>query len=256
MKRHGNPEPALMAPVQSFPNTGYGSRANFRGGFYHRGGYRGGEATGPRQSYRDRAWKAPPNRGRFQSWPNKGGSSRPRSSSEENCWRCGGVYHSPNNCNVKDKICDRCGQMGHIKRVCFGNFKRTGGEVLDVPPKKIAVIEDCGKCEEEPKVENSVIKSNLLHSACAVQSFAIEEKMTIHDNLTYQPNIDNKAFDAGGSNKAAINHVKMPTNTQTTVERSLSYTSDGKDLRKHIDCVDRLGLEEKTIDNTQGVSIN
>lgn len=48
----------------------------------------------------------------------------------------------------------------------------------------------------------------------------------------------------------------MPTNTQTTVERSLSYTSDGKDLRKHIDCVDRLGLEEKTIDNTQGVSIN
>ncbi|XP_058444764.1 uncharacterized protein LOC131426207 [Malaya genurostris] len=96
------------------------------------------------------------NRGGFQFRTNIGRGFKSNITSGTNCWRCGGVYHSPNDCNVKDKICNKCGQMGHIQRVCAGQFKRAA-EVSEYPPSKIAAI-DTREKSEEPKTEDSEIK--------------------------------------------------------------------------------------------------
>ncbi|XP_058822026.1 uncharacterized protein LOC131683769 [Topomyia yanbarensis] len=161
MRKHGSAEQALIAPVQSFSNWDASRQqrypANFgsRGGVYQRGSYRGG-ATRAREIYRGGNFQNQMNRGRFQFRMNRGVGSQSSPSSDRNCWRCGGVYHSPNDCNVKEKVCNKCGQVGHIQRVCFGSFKRAGEHTLDIPPNKIAAIEIQGKSDDESKVETPV----------------------------------------------------------------------------------------------------
>lgn len=160
MQRHRDQEQALIAPVQSFPSWDVSRQRRYpnsfgsRGGVYQRGSYRGNSTRG-RQMYRGGFFNAHMNNGRgFQSRMNRGG--RPEVPTVESCWRCGGVYHSPNDCNSKEKTCNRCGQVGHIQRVCYGSLKRAGGEVSTVPPSKIAAVETQGKSEEVPMTQDSV----------------------------------------------------------------------------------------------------
>lgn len=150
MRRHRNTDPALVAPVQSI--SGWNSRqqrhaSNFiprgaRVGSYQRGN------TGSRGTWRT-------NRGRysggsFQTQPFRSGPSR-----GERCWRCGGVYHDDEHCNVMDRNCNKCGRLGHIQRVCPypETLKRTAPDALDVVPSKIAAVE---RLEEELKEEQPV----------------------------------------------------------------------------------------------------
>lgn len=41
------------------------------------------------------------------------------------CWRCESVFHSPNECSAKEKACNYCGQIGHIRRACQARFTKT-----------------------------------------------------------------------------------------------------------------------------------
>lgn len=140
MRKHGKSDPALVAPVRSFSNGDWNRQRRFAEHDNRGGGYQ--------RSYQARrgAWRAPrgrqPFRGRsLQSNPTRG----------ECCWRCGGIYHSEDDCRVKDKICNKCGCVGHIQRTCTS--KRPATEASDTPPSKIAVLE---KSVEDTKVEETV----------------------------------------------------------------------------------------------------
>lgn len=42
----------------------------------------------------------------------------PTTESVQNCWRCGSVFHHPDQCPIRQRVCHNCGQVGHIVRVC------------------------------------------------------------------------------------------------------------------------------------------
>lgn len=162
MRRYGNVEQAMVAPVRSFSNWDIAHQQSYptRGGGYMSGSYRGAPFQS-RQAYRGGYTQNQINRGRRQhSRFGRGGASQP-SSSDGNCWRCGGVYHSPNDCRVRDKICNRCGQSGHIQLVCFNSGKRAGGGSVDKPPNKIAAIEMQEQHEVAPEACNEVVSENI-----------------------------------------------------------------------------------------------
>ncbi|XP_062546292.1 uncharacterized protein LOC134212426 [Armigeres subalbatus] len=131
MQKHGkrSDQPALIAPVRSWE-----SNRSTRGNKTNRGypSRRGG-------------WYTP--RGRQAS---SGVQNQPQG--RERCWRCFSVYHSANICTAKDKVCNRCGSIGHIRRACvFGGPKRTAQE-METTPAKIAAVEKV----EEVKVDEGM----------------------------------------------------------------------------------------------------
>lgn len=91
-------------------------------------------------------WKAPPG-GQFAG--NKIGSSSGK------CWRCESVFHSPNECTAKEKVCNYCGQIGHIRRACQARFTKTDQSAQrpkkadEQSPERIAILEK-EKIEDEP----------------------------------------------------------------------------------------------------------
>ncbi|XP_058448322.1 uncharacterized protein LOC131428400 [Malaya genurostris] len=69
------------------------------------------------------------------------------SQSSDRCWRCFSVYHSANICNAKDKICNKCGIVGHIQRACTTSaYKRPAENGLETIPAKIANVEKVEEC--------------------------------------------------------------------------------------------------------------
>ncbi|XP_058830564.1 uncharacterized protein LOC131689479 [Topomyia yanbarensis] len=89
-------------------------------------------------------------------WVNRNsGSIRP--SRAMKCWRCNSVFHTADVCNARDKTCNNCGRMGHIRRACRAQEsiptpKRTSDDQLESIPK-IAAIE---KEETNHEVEENV----------------------------------------------------------------------------------------------------
>lgn len=150
MRRHGSAEPTLVAPVQSSWNASRPQR--YSGNFIPRGGFQRGNIV------RRGTWRGNRIRQSYSGGSNGGTnyqtqqtrSGPPRGG---RCWRCGGVYHAAEYCSTKDKICNRCGRLGHIERVCSESVKRPSNEVLDATPGKIAAVE---KSEEEPKDKDPV----------------------------------------------------------------------------------------------------
>lgn len=154
LRRHGNAEPTLVAPVQAASGWGAlrqqrysgsfssrGKRGGFqRGAAAHRGVWRGNRG---RQSYTGGSYSGT----NFQNHQIRSGHPR-----AGRCWRCGGVYHAVEDCTAKDKICDRCGRLGHIKRVCSASVKRPAQEELDEPPGKIAAVEKSEEMKDEEPV--------------------------------------------------------------------------------------------------------
>lgn len=67
------------------------------------------------------------------------------------CWRCGGQFHSPDNCTSINKICDKCGRRGHIQRACVVGGKRSATEGLENDPREVAAVE-----KEDERAESSV----------------------------------------------------------------------------------------------------
>ncbi|KAL1402186.1 hypothetical protein pipiens_019839, partial [Culex pipiens pipiens] len=67
------------------------------------------------------------------------------------CWRCGGQFHSPDDCTSIDKICDKCGRRGHIQRACVVGGKRSAAEGLGNDSREVAAVE-----KEDERVESSI----------------------------------------------------------------------------------------------------
>ena len=84
-------------------NRGHGGH---RGSDRGRGGNRGGRG-GHFQ-----------NRGRSESRGQSQDHSRSQSQARGACYRCGKDSHVPNDCWAKDKKCNNCDKIGHIKPVC------------------------------------------------------------------------------------------------------------------------------------------
>lgn len=153
MQKHGKQTQALIAPVRSSPNWDSGRQQRTMEYYDSRG------SMHPR-GYPSRrgSWRAP--RGR-QSYirGSLGGGPHVSPQSGERCWRCYSVYHSANNCTVKDKICNGCGRVGHIQRACRSRetYKRPAQEYLEAPSTKIAFVEKTeeAKEEEEEKVSEN-----------------------------------------------------------------------------------------------------
>lgn len=153
MRRNGNSNPALVAPVNSVSSWDPSRQQRYSNNFAPRGargrGFQRGN-TGSRGTWRSNRGRPAYSGGYPQSQPSRSGPSR-----GERCWRCGGVYHDADDCNCIDKICDKCGEVGHIKRVCTnpGTRKRPTSDTSDGVPGKIAAVE---KPEEELKEEQPV----------------------------------------------------------------------------------------------------
>ncbi|XP_062551414.1 uncharacterized protein LOC134216566 [Armigeres subalbatus] len=156
MRRNSHAEPALVAPVQSVSSWDTSRQQRYPGNFASRGLRAGGFQRG--NAWRRGAWRN--NRGRqsytagsFQTYqPRSGGPVR-----GERCWRCGGVYHSADDCNIKDKRCNKCGRIGHIQRVCSypETLKRHTDDVPDTVPNKIAAIEQPDDLKDEQRVSEN-----------------------------------------------------------------------------------------------------
>lgn len=145
MQKHGKQKPALVAPV----NVSYSSgRRGNMGSYQSRGGYRSrgnssrrGNSQGPR--------------GRQ---PGAGANRDVPAQDWERCWRCNSPYHPPNICGAKDKHCDFCGKLGHIRRACRsgGAYKRPAHDYSEAPSAKIAAIEK----KEDDKEEDGKVSDN------------------------------------------------------------------------------------------------
>lgn len=72
-----------------------------------------------------------------------------RNQSGTNCWRCGSFSHRSYSCPATEKVCHKCGRMGHIARACTSSnrqtqarsWKRSADSVEHGTPRKIAAIE-------------------------------------------------------------------------------------------------------------------
>lgn len=45
-------------------------------------------------------------------------SSNSNNPGNSRCWRCGSIFHTEADCRAKHKVCNQCGKLGHIARVC------------------------------------------------------------------------------------------------------------------------------------------
>lgn len=68
--------------------------------------------------------------------------------SKTKCWRCDSVFHSEDECFAKGKVCNNCGDLGHIRRACPSRFERGREQrmvrIREEPPQQIAIV---GKSE-------------------------------------------------------------------------------------------------------------
>lgn len=66
-------------------------------------------------------WHNEERRSNFRSGSRGRGGFRqvnPNSQSNSRCCRCGSIYHMEAECRMKHKVCNSCGKLGHISRVC------------------------------------------------------------------------------------------------------------------------------------------
>lgn len=143
-QKKGIPDAATVAAVSAPYHRNMNRQQRFPDRYSVREGpYRRVNSV-PRQG-----WRAPRGRHPRGSDTPRGhysrGSDTSRSSSFEKCWRCNTVYHSADDCDCKDKVCNYCGEIGHIRRACTllsGQVpKRQVSESLQDTSKEIAAIE-------------------------------------------------------------------------------------------------------------------
>nr|XP_029729216.1 uncharacterized protein LOC115266783 [Aedes albopictus] len=95
-------------------------------------------------------WRAP------RGVPYRSGEAMPK------CWRCESFSHSADDCGAKDKVCNFCGKLGHIRRACQVRSMKTESQrsvkSRDESPKGVAAVE---KFEDVPVDDEKVERSNL-----------------------------------------------------------------------------------------------
>lgn len=104
-RNHVNNTAVTIAAVerkpQEMPDMSYGNnRFNFRGNNRFGG---------------QRSFRGAHNRGRAIGRPSFSGQ---KYGTVKNCWRCGSIFHFPQQCHAMGKVCRCCGEIGHIERVC------------------------------------------------------------------------------------------------------------------------------------------
>lgn len=154
-QKFGMQPPALIAPVSSSFNS------NASRQYRQSGGFRGNTTQRGIPSRRG-TWRAP--RGRQPYTPGYSAGSL-RGQEGERCWRCYSVFHSADDCSAKEKLCNRCGEVGHFLRACpkfrpgavRGQMKRPAVQELpEVPPYKVAFVDKA----EQSKTEEEVVSAN------------------------------------------------------------------------------------------------
>lgn len=151
MRKRGNSNASLVAAVTApYPRNmnrqqRFPERYSERGGPYQRTNH-----------FSRQGWRAP--RGRYPR-----GSDISRSSTTVKCWRCNTIYHSADDCNCKDKVCNNCGKIGHIRRACkslSGQIpKRVVAEAMQDTPKEIAAIEKMEGSSAEDETVSDVVEN-------------------------------------------------------------------------------------------------
>lgn len=146
MRNNRTSEQVMIAPVQANSRTmghhqmfdePYGMRTSYN----YRGRSRG-------------SWRAP--RGR----PTSGYFGPMRPIPSEKCWRCNSVYHTAFNCSTKNKRCDACGRIGHIKRACRSREPTQYRSRGDSPGKSSTAIAAIEKTEENIEGSETVSDEN------------------------------------------------------------------------------------------------
>nr|XP_029713492.1 uncharacterized protein LOC115257730 [Aedes albopictus] len=91
----------------------------------------------------------------------RGGQQYRAGRSFPKCWRCENFSHSPEECTAKERVCNFCGELGHIRRACQARFVKTESQsfgrspvkVLDDSSKRVAALE---KLEDVPVEDEKV----------------------------------------------------------------------------------------------------
>lgn len=98
-----------------------------------------------------------------QGWrqPRSGQYGNKAGQSTEKCWRCESVFHTPDECYSRGKVCNFCGQLGHIRRACPDRFTQVDAHltgqrstnIQEESPNRVAAVE---KIKDTPVDEENV----------------------------------------------------------------------------------------------------
>lgn len=166
MRKRGRPDQALVATIntpshrQRFQDRfqpGQASMASANNSFRYQ--QRFGDRNQTRYHPYQRGMQSA--RGRWQ--PPRGDQFRDGRSGPMSvrCWRCESVFHSPNNCTAKGKVCLQCGQLGHIRRACKAPGKRGdvhsfGQQQMTSNEESSGLVATIEKTEEIPAEDEKV----------------------------------------------------------------------------------------------------